>query len=69
MKKTIKQHFEDFPEPWKSQAKNNLVPRMGSSVIGSPYLALIHGFPWDANEQGIDYWSDFSKTLIIKQSG
>lgn len=55
--KTIRQWLEELPEPYRTQALENIRVK---EVLGLPELsfevALRSAFTWDATPQGYDYW-------------
>lgn len=55
---TIKDYFEELPEPYKTWAIENT----SESSLGkkSPSLksAICNAFMWSATKQGHDYWRD-----------
>jgi len=63
--KTIKQHLEELPEPWRSEAMENA--RLAKSTrykMPSLAEALISGFTWLPSKQGHNYWSSLHKILV-----
>ena len=61
--KTIKEHFEEFPEPYRTQALENLHDDISTKIISHPKLALYLGFQWILTMKGGTYWLSFYKTL------
>ena len=56
--KTIRQWLEELPDPYRTQALENIRVK---EVLDLPELsfsvALRSAFTWDATPQGYDYWS------------
>lgn len=53
--KTIREHFEDLPEPFRTQALNQSSRLDG--VIQEPATALELGLAWGQSSEGYYYWS------------
>lgn len=62
--KTIKQHFEELPEPYRTQALENMAA--SDDERDSLKKALYSGFVWAETPQGHDYWSDVAKKFKDK---
>jgi hypothetical protein len=67
--KTIREWFEELPEPHRSQAiengensQNYAMDDITSSLSG----ALSGGFVWSESKEGDDYWDKFRDDLIDK---
>lgn len=62
--KTVRQWFEELPEPYRTQALANTEEEMldidDDSVAGS----LLGAFRWDSSLEGHEYWQDISDTLF-----
>lgn len=69
MQKTVREWLEELPEPYRSQAMDNLVKyplpksRTLFSNIGD---ALLYGFDWDLTPQGFSYWHRIKHGIIIQ---
>lgn len=50
--KTIKDWFEELPEPYRSEAINNIRKSEANSLSD----ALDIGFDWGRTKQGYEYW-------------
>lgn len=61
--KTIREWFEEFPEPYKSQALKNINPLHSNIIKPSKYDALYTAFKWESTSEGGEYWVDFLLTL------
>ena len=61
--KTIKEHFELFPEPYRIQALENTNKRSLRDNVECISTALGSAFFWDDSPQGWDYWNDFYNKL------
>lgn len=66
----IKQYINNYPEPFRSQAKTNVKNQWKDketsildSETKSPFDALQECFDWLSSTEGFDYWQKFSKTL------
>ena len=53
MNKTIKQWLEELPEPYRSQALENMSE---NSEVESLCIAIMKAFDWDESPQGSKYW-------------
>lgn len=60
---TIREHFESFPEPYRTQAIENTKEADLERKELNKTEALYKAFTWDLSPQGIGYWFDFRKTL------
>ena len=62
--KTIREHLETLPEPWRTQALEN-TKEVGNLNLKKPTLkeAIAHGFWWDDTKEKEKYWEDlFDRT-------
>lgn len=55
--KTIRQWFEELPEPYRSQAIDNCIDP--DRIESSQSAALDLGLDWGSTPQGYDYWEEF----------
>ena len=62
-KKATFKFFNEFPEPYRTQAKNNYCEAMRTKVPESPLDSLDLGFDWSTSQELDDYWRLFAKTL------
>jgi hypothetical protein len=62
--RTPEQWFNDFPEPYRAEALQNLFEHLKSVEYESPDEALIDGFRWELTPQGHYYWQDFYEFLL-----
>ena len=60
---TIKDYFEELPEPYKTQAIKNSTDHCLGKNTTSLGSALCNGFIWSSTEQGHNYWRDFLFSL------
>lgn len=66
---TIIEEFNQFPEPYKSQALANLNNAMASittnenTEVSGPRAALTLGFDWEWSYEEQGYWDNFWETL------
>ena len=58
---TIREHLEDFPEPYKTQALKNTkkIILKDKMSVQNRELALSMAFVWEDSPEGLEYWSDF----------
>lgn len=63
MVKTIRQWFEEFPEPYRKQALENTDKEELDENINDAKMALAGGFNWNSSPQGFSYWDKFYDTL------
>lgn len=61
--KTVRQHFESLPEPYRQQAIDNTSKYYLEYEELSLDLALKRCFIWDNTEQGFDYWNEFYNNM------
>ena len=61
--KTIREHFESFPEPFRTQAIENTTEKVLKKKKQTKKEALYLAFVWTFSRQGHDYWDDFKNTL------
>jgi hypothetical protein len=64
MKKTLRQWFDMFPEPYRKQAIENTIELEGKERLEetdkNAVEAINGGFVWKQSPQGHDYWSEFA---------
>lgn len=60
--KTILEWFNELPEPYKSEAIENM-DIDGSQMDESIYFALLGAFNWKNSKQGFDYWNNLHDSL------
>lgn len=65
-KKATFKFFDEFPEPYRSQAKNNYNEVYCSNTPESKSDALQSGFSWEKSPQGDLYWNSFDYTLDVR---
>jgi len=68
MKKTIREWFETLPEPYRSQALENIDEnfeyyKFYNDKCENVKSAVFHGFQWMKSPQDFHYWSKFFATL------
>lgn len=57
--KTVRQHLETFPEPYRTQALKNATPSRLNEFRHQPEQALIYAFNWAGTPERKDYWQSF----------
>lgn len=62
-KKATFKFFDEFPEPYGSQAKDNYEEGFVPKIPENKMRALHVGFDWDLSKQGRDYWANFRSIL------
>ncbi len=65
-KKATFRFFNEFPEPWRSQAMKNYNEEHDDDLTYIPtsqYDSIHIGFAWCETPEGCDYWGEFAKTL------
>lgn len=60
--KTIRQHLETLPEPFRREALESLETR-GNNKIETLDDALKSAFTWVKTPQGHEYWSELVKKI------
>jgi hypothetical protein len=66
MKKTIREHLNDLPEPYRTEALENAHATDGSLDVSKDISlkdALQSAFIWSMSPQDDKYWRDFHSTL------
>lgn len=65
MKKTYRDYYNEFPEPYKTAALKNTVAQRGEKNLDrrvyDAYISLTTGFIWSETPEGKKYWMDFVK--------
>jgi hypothetical protein len=63
MEKTLRQWFEMFPEPYRTQAIENTIALIGETQLEqtaqSAADAIECAFNWHESSQGANYWKNF----------
>jgi hypothetical protein len=54
---TIREHIDTLPEPYKTQAINNLNNIKSVVVVKHTSVAIAIAFTWENTPQGYDYWN------------
>jgi hypothetical protein len=62
-KKATFKFFNEFPEPYKTQAKHNYQDSDNNSIPETAEAALGGGFSWVDTPEGDDHWAEFCQTL------
>ena len=57
--KTIEQHLQDLPEPYRSQALKNMWWEDKDNKYELQSEALYQAFNWSKSPEGFKYWNDF----------
>lgn len=55
--------FNDFPEPYRTQALENFDTAASTRVPETASDALLHGFIWADSPQKANYWREFNKSI------
>lgn len=74
MGKTLREYFEEFPEPYRTQAINNTKAQRTKGYPNDEYFlkfdrarnakeALAGAFYFEVTPEGKEYWDDFKRTL------
>ncbi len=70
--KTIKEHLETLPEPYRSQALENYNPRFLGDDPPQKFEqvseALIYAFDWTESPEGEEYWDKYQDSLINQEN-
>jgi len=61
--KTIKQHLEELPEPWRSEALSEADPNALICCRKTQQEALLEAIYWKHMPQGFKYLSDLYNSL------
>lgn len=61
--KTIREWFEELPEPYRTDALDNMEDAEKS--VKSMSDAIDYSFVWSRTEQGHDYWSSLRETYHV----
>ncbi len=63
--KTIREHLNDLPEPYRTEALANNKNQSSWDKVKEDDIseALLGAFNWLDTPQGYDYWSNFYETL------
>jgi len=67
-KKATFKFFNEFSEPYRSQAMNNYDEDFAPQIPENKVRALHAGFDWDLSIQGRDYWTIFRDELASELS-
>lgn len=67
MKKTYREYYNEFPEPYRTEALKNTVAQRGERNLDrlayNAYISLTTGFIWGETPEGRNYWLAFSATI------
>jgi len=68
MNKTIREHLNDLPEPYRTEALDNFENPLPEWVnvpkeVEDVKRALNEGFSWASSPQGFEYWNEFYNSL------
>jgi hypothetical protein len=63
MNKTIREHLNDLPEPYRTEALNMLSEQSANIIKEKADEALDSAFVWADSPQGFNYWASFHITL------
>jgi hypothetical protein len=62
--KTVLEHFETLPEPYRTQAIENCKDQGNEGLkVENLDEAFSDGFVWSRSKQGYDHWDDFYDSL------
>jgi hypothetical protein len=63
--KTIREHLNDLPEPYRTEALANNRHQFNWDVVYEDDVseAILGAFNWSDTPQGYEYWSKFHDTL------
>ena len=59
---TIREHFEAFPEPYRTQALDN-GRHLLDTIVKNKLNAIMGAFFWKESPQEHDYWQNFYDKL------
>lgn len=64
--KSITDWYQEFPEPYRTQALENYDPEyeLHGEYDGTRADSVICGFDWGESRQGIDHWNEFHNILL-----
>lgn len=65
--KTVEQWLKELPEPYRTQALENLVHSQRNIVVDDIVKAVLNAFAWgdtDFIDQGFDYWRILCNRLL-----
>lgn len=62
--KTIRQHIQEFPNPYRAQAMINSRKEYLETKEANPLSALAGAFDWVKTPEGLDYWLEFAGSLL-----
>ncbi len=63
MTKTVRDHLEDLPEPYRTQALQNMWWEDADSKYQDKRKALYQAFNWSNTDQGYNYWREIYDRL------
>jgi len=66
-KKATFKFFNEFPEPYRTQAKYNYDESDSKEIPVNPLSGLGCGFNWTSSPEGLECWAEFAKTLKNEQ--
>ena len=61
--KTIEQHLNELPEPYRTQALKYYEPQTEQTQSA----ALIYAFDWRESEEGFHYWDKLYDRLVKQE--
>ncbi len=61
--KTIKQHLNELPEPYRTQALKYFEPQTAQTQSE----ALMCGFDWRESKEGFSYWGKLYDRLVKQE--
>jgi hypothetical protein len=56
--KTILEWLQELPEPYRSEAIENVIKAKRTQKRDSLEDALLSAFPWEKTKQGWEYWDN-----------
>jgi hypothetical protein len=65
--KTIKQWFNELPEPQRTQALKNTHKNTLRKKESNMSSALLSSFNWSGTEEGLDYWDNLCHLYATRE--
>lgn len=56
--KTIIEWYDHLREPWRSRARENVLPKQAHKKVNDLSEALFYGFIWSKTPEGQNYWAN-----------
>ena len=65
--KTIREHLNSLPEPYRTEAFNNIIAQRNTGVLdlieNDIKLALLGSFEFNLSKEGLDYWFELYNSI------